>query len=85
MIRTRPTVQEDQRRPLTHDGAVGYELRAFDVEEETDTLRVDSHGAKSTVSQEWKERDGGATTYYFADMRVRREREQVVVGLLIVG
>ena len=43
VIDTGATMKEDERRLLAHDGAIGDEFRAFDIEKEADAVDFDSH------------------------------------------
>ncbi len=45
VIQAGPSVQEDERRLLTHGGSVGHETGAFDVEEEPDAIDEHVHGS----------------------------------------
>ena len=55
MVEAGAAVQEDDGRHLAHHGAVGPQLRAFDVEEQSDVANIYAHArisnANGTTSQ----------------------------------
>jgi hypothetical protein len=55
-------VQEDECGVLTHDGTVGHESCAFDVEEEADAVDFDSHLAAIIAFVQRAPPDGRAST-----------------------